>query len=640
MFDFVRKHMKVMQFLLFILIVPSFVFLGVQGYDRTQGQGETVAKVDGQPITQAEWDNAHRMEVDRLRQQMPQLDARLFDSPEARYATLERMVRDRVLRAAVRDGHLVVGDQRVARELENNQLIASLRGPDGKLDMDRYRAILSAQGLTPEIYENQIRGELATRQVLGGVQDSGYVAPAQAAVAINSFFDRREAQVVPFATADYKARVQPTEADLEAYYKAHPQQFQAPEQADIEYLVLDLPAVQQGITVNESDLQEYYKQNAERLAGQEERRASHILVTVPKDAPQAEKDKAKARAEELLAEVKKNPASFAEVARKNSQDPGSAAQGGDLDYFRRGAMTKPFEDAVFAMKDKGQISDVVESEFGYHIIQLTDVKAPKQRSFEEVRPELEKELRNQQAQRRYSEAADTFANSVYEQADSLKPTADRLKLEVRTARAVGRTPAPGAAPGPLTNARFLEALFAPESVERKRNTEAMEVGPNQMVSGRVLQYTPARTRPLDEVRDQVRERVVAEKAAELARKEGQEKLAAWKADAASATLPPAAPLSREDMQRVPRPVIEAALRTDPATLPAWVGVDLGPEGYTVVKVNKVLPREAPAAAQAQQEAGQYARAWSAAEAGAYYETLKNRFKAQINVPKPAPAAQQ
>jgi len=489
-----------------------------------------------------------------------------------------------------------------------------------------------SQGMTPEMFENSVRVDIATRQVIAGVATSGVTPPAQANVALGSYFEKREVQVGRFSTADYQAKVNPSEADLEAYYKANPQLFQAPEQASIEYVVLDLAAVQKGITINESDLKTYYEQNAARLGGKDERRASHILIAVPKGAPAADKDKAKAKAEELLAQLKKNPESFAEVAKKNSQDPGSAANGGDLDFFSRGAMTKPFEDAAFALK-KGETSGLVETEFGFHIIRVTDVKTAKVPSFEELRPQLEADLKKQQAQRKYAEAAETFTNTVYEQSDSLKHVADKLKLEIRTAQNVARKPQPGAV-GPLANPKFLDAVFAPDAVERKRNTEALEVGPNQMASGRISQYTPARTRPLAEVQAQVRAKLVAERAAELARKEGQEKLAAWKAAPATASLPAAITLSRQDTGKQPPQVIEAALRADPAALPALVGVDLAADGYAVVKVTKVLPREAPAAQQAQQELAQYSRAWAGAETLAYYNLLKDRFKVQIKVPKP------
>ncbi|HYF16529.1 MAG TPA: SurA N-terminal domain-containing protein [Ramlibacter sp.] len=633
MFDFVRKHNRVMQVVLFLLIVPSFVLFGLEGYNRFQERGPTVAKVDGQSITQSQWDQEHRQEVERMRQQMPNLDAKFLDSPQARYGTLERIIRDRVLQAAAAGSRLSASDQRLARELARNEVIASLRGPDGKLDMERYKQLLSTRGLTPQMFEEQVRTDIATGQVLAGVAGTGVTAPAQAGVSLNAFFGKREIQVARFDAADYAAKVNPTQAELEAFYKDNPQLFQAPEQASIEYVVLDPATVARSITISEGDLKTYYEQNAARLAGQEERRSSHILIAAGKGAPAAEKEKAKARAQELLEAARKNPASFAELAKKNSQDTVSAANGGDLDWAARGGYAaKPLEDAVFGLK-KGEMT-AVETEYGWHVVLLTDVRAPQQKPFEQMRGELEAEVRKQQAQRKFAETADSFSNAVYEAADGFKSVAERFKLEVRTAQNVQRTPVQGAT-GPLANARFLGALFTPDSIEKKRNTEAVEVGQNTLVSGRLVQYNPARTRPLAEVQDQVRQRLIASKAAELAKKEGADRLAAWKANPAGAQLPAAVIVSRDDPAKQPAEIVEAALRADPAALPSFAGVDLGPQGYAVVKVNKVMPRANVDPEQARQEAAQYGRWWTSAEAMAYYNLLKERYKVQILVPKPS-----
>ena len=636
MFDFVRKHTKVMQFVLFLLIVPSFVLFGLEGYNRYKDKGEPVARVDGHDILQGDWDAAHKAEIERIRQSAPNLDPRMFDAPEARYATLERLVRERVLSAASVQSKLVTSDAQLARELQGNQMIASLRGPDGKLDMVRYRQLVGGQGMTPEMFEHNVRLDLSTRQVLAGIGGTTLAPAAVASTSINAFFEKREVQTAMFGTPAYAAKVNASDADLEAYYKQNAAQFQAPEEAVIEYVVLDMDTVMKGIAVPEADLKTYYEQNVRRLSGQEERRASHILVAVSKTAAPGEREKAKAKAAQLLAAVKLAPESFAEVAKKNSQDPGSAPNGGDLDYFARGAMAKPFEDVAFSLK-KGEISDVVETEFGYHIIRVTDVKLPKQRSFDEMKPELETELRKQQATRKFAETAESFTNGVYEQADSLKPVADKLKLEVRTASNVTRLPAPGAK-GPLASPKFLSSLFGPDAIEKKRNTEAIETGPSQLASGRIVKYTAARTLPFAEVKDRVRERFVAVRGAELAKKEGTASLAAWKANPAAAQLQAATTLSREDAQKQPPGLVEAALRADPAALPAFVGVDLGPQGYAVVKVIKVLPREQAKPEVVRQELEQYARAWGAAENTAYYNLLKDRFKTEIKVPKPAARA--
>ncbi len=635
MFDFVRKHMKIMMFVMFLLIIPSFVLFGIDGYNRSRENSAPVARVGGYDITQGEWDAVHKADSDRLRAARPNLDAKLFDSPDARYATLERLVRERVMVQAADKFKLTTSDARLARDLQEDPGIASLRLPDGKLDMERYRQLAASQGLTPEGFEARVRRDLSVRQVQAGLVNSGFSAAGVADVSLNAFFEKREIQIASFASPDFASKVAPTDTELDTFYKANQSLFQSPEHASIEYLVLDLETVKKSIAINEADLKTYYEQNAARLSGKEERRASHILINAAKDAPAADREKAKARASELLQLVRKAPASFADIAKKNSQDTGSAANGGDLDFFARGAMVKPFEEAAFAMK-KGDISDVIESDFGYHIILLTDIKASKQQTFDELRTSMEADLKKQQASAKFAETAEAFTNGVYEQSDSLKPVADKLKLEVRTATNVTRKPTPGAT-GVVTNAKFLAALFGSDAIEKKRNTEAIETAPNQLVAGRVLQYTPARTLPFAEVRGVVRERVVAARAAELARKEGLEKLAAWKAAPATATLPAAITVSREHAQNVPAPVLTAALRADASTLPTFIGVDLGAQGYSVIRVNKILPRVAPTDAALKQDRDQYAQWWSGAENQAYYSLLRERFKAEIMVAHPVRA---
>jgi peptidyl-prolyl cis-trans isomerase D len=632
MFDIFRKHTRIMMMVMFLLIIPSFVLLGIDGYSRMNETDVPVARVGGTDITQSQWDAAHRAEADRLRAAMPNIDAKLLDSPEARYATLERLVRERVVAQAADQARLSTSDARLARFLQEDPTIASMRKADGKIDMDRYRQLAANQGLTPEGFENNVRIDLARQQVEAGVSASGFVVPVVADVALNAFFERREVQVVNFLAKDYAAKVDPTEAELDAFYQKNQSLFQAPEQAQVEYVVLDLDAVKKSIQIPESELKAYYEQNAQRLSGVEERRASHILINAPKDAAAADRQKAKLKAEELLKTVRANPSVFADVAKKSSQDPGSAAKGGDLGFFARGAMVKPFEDAAFAM-NKGAISDVVESDFGFHIIQLTDIKLPQQRSFDELRASLESDLKGQQAQRKFAETAEIFTNTVYEQSDSLKPVADKLKLEIKTADKLARQPLPGVT-GVLASEKFLSALFAADTLGNKRNTEAIETAANQLVAGRVVTHQPARTLPLAEVQAQVRAQVIAARASELAQKEGAEKLALWQAGTAPASLPAAQVVSRDQALNLPAPVLLAALRVDPAKLPAWVGVDLGPQGYALVRVNQVVPREAAAQASLVQSRDQYAQWWTGAESQAYYAMLKERLKAEILVPNP------
>lgn len=621
MFDFVRNHSRLVLGIMVLLIFPSFVFFGIQGYTRfSEGGAVTVAKVDGQSISRAEWDAAHQDNVQRMRRQRPDVDAKLLETPEMKRETLDGLVRDRVLIATARQYHLVPDDARLQRLFVSDPQFAGLRNPDGSVN----REILAAQGMSVQAFEQQLRQEFGMQQVLGAVAQSSFTPPAVGATSLDALLQRRSVQIQRFDANGFRAQATPTDADLQAYYEAHSAEFRAPEQAQIEYVVLDLATLARDVAVPEEDLRRYYEENASRYTQAEERRASHILVRVDPSAPADEKKAAKARAEQLLAEVRRSPNSFAEVARKNSQDPGSASRGGDLDFFGRGMMAKPFEDAVYAMKT-GEISNVIETDFGYHVITLTGLRGGQKKSFESVRAEVEQEVRRSLAQKRYAEAAETFTNTVYEQSDSLQPVIDKLKLQKQTATVL-RQPAPGAS-GALASAKLLEAVFAAETVRDKRNTDAVEIGQNQLASARIVNYSPARTLPLAEVRDQVREAVVVQKAAALAKAEGAKRLEALKKTPNEA-LPISLTVSRAQPQGLPRPIMEAVLRADPKQLPAVVGVDLGSQGYAVVRVTQVLAREAEPSTDAMLQQ-QLAQTWATAEAMAYLDALKRRTKAEI-----------
>ncbi len=633
MFDFVRTHKKIMQFLLVLLIFPAFALVGIDGYNKFIDKGVVVATVDGVDITQPEWDNAHRAEVERFRAQAPGIDPKLLESEQARYGTLERIVRDRVLAAASRQQLLSASDQRVAEELLQNPTIASLRKPDGSVDKDRYRQLLSAQGLTPEMFESNVRADLAARQVVAALGSSSLVGQTLANVTLDAFYEKREVQVARFLAADQLAKIKADDAALLAYYNANTQRFKSAEKADVQYAVLDLASIEKTITLNEQDVKTYFEQNQERLSNNVERRASHILIAAGKDAPAAEREKAKTLAQGLRDTLQKSPQQFAELAKKHSQDPGSAGKGGDLDFFGRGAMVKAFEDAAFSLK-KGEISPLVETEFGYHIIQITDIKTPQLQSFAQARAGLESELRRDQARKKFAESAEQFTNLVYEQSDSLKPVADKLKLDIQSVQGVGRAPNPGDK-GPLANPKVLAALFSADATEKMRNTEAIEFGPNQMVSVRVVTHYPEKTLPLEQVKERVTALWRAEQALKLAKEEALAKMAEGKADKPVAGLGAVQTLSREQSLQLPSEVVEAVMRAPAQTLPAWVDVGLGNQGHVLVKINKVLVRDASDAAPARKEERVQLTRWlAAAESVAYYNDLKDRLKVKIKVPEP------
>jgi peptidyl-prolyl cis-trans isomerase D len=629
MLDFFRTYGKPLQFVLLAVIIIAFVFVGIEGYIRMgDAANTTVASVGGHDIKQSELDQAHRQQVERMRQQMPNIDVKLFDTPEAKQRVLDELVRERVLRTAMVKQNLSVSNDQLKRAFISDPQYAPIRTPEGTVSKE----FLAARGLSSAGFAEQLRDDLAMRQVLAGVSGAELVGTTATTAALEALLERREVQVQRFDAKDYASRVNPSDAEVEAFYKANTTQFRTTEQARIEYVVLDLEAMKKQVTLSEDELQNYYKQNIGRYTSAEERHAAHILITLKAGASADEKAKAKAKAEALLAEARKNPAGFGELAKKNSQDEGSAQNGGDLDFFGRGAMTKPFDEAVFAMKP-GEISNLVESQYGFHIIKLIETRGGEKRPFEAVRAQIVEEVSKPKAQELYASAAEQFSNMVYEQSDSLQPVMDKLKLSKAEAT-VQRTPMPGAA-GPLASAKLLEAVFSTDAVKNKRNTEAVETGPNQLVSARIVEHQPERVLPLAEVRDRVLAQVRAKQAAAAARKDGEARIAALKANAAE-TLGAPLVLSRTKPEGQPRQVIDAALRADITKGPAAVGVDLGDQGYVALKVVKKVEREAndPDTERAKPYVSQ---AVSAAEQAAYYEALKRRYKTEVKPLAPATA---
>ena len=634
MFDFFRKHTWLLQVILGFVVL-AFIGGGVyQGYGSFMGDvATTVAKVDGHKITRSDWEQAQREQMDRIRRQMPNVDPKLFDTPEMKRQSLDAVVRERVLLAAADKLNLQITDARLQHLFATDPQFAFLRNPDGSVNKDA----LAAQGMSSEMFAQRLRQDLSLRQVLQGVSGTVFAPLSVTNAALDAMFQQREVQVQLFATRDAIAKVAPTDADIEKFYKdpANAAQFLAPESESIEYVVLDLDALKKGITVSDQDLQDYYKANIKRYTVPEERRASHILIKVDADASAAEREKAKAKAEGLLADLKKNPGAFAELARKFSDDPGSAEKGGDLDFFGRGGLAaKPLEDAAFAL-EPGEISGLVKSDFGYHIVKLTAVRGGETRSFESVRPEIEREVKTQLGQKRFADAAVAFTNMVYEQPDGLKPVADKFTLELRTAQDVKRVPAPGAT-GALANPKFLDALFGADAIRNKRNTEAIEIAPSTMVSGRVVKYEPAHQLALADVKAKVRERLVTLQAAALERKLGVARLAELRA--APATVMPEATvtISRAQPHALPSKLLDAVLKAPTSALPTSIGIDLGDQGYAVAKIDKVMGRD-PTTADAARAQAEYAQAWGNAESLAYYAALKRRFNVEIS-PGALPAA--
>ncbi|CDY76526.1 Peptidyl-prolyl cis-trans isomerase PpiD [Caballeronia glathei] len=631
MLDFFRNHQRLMMALLILIVVPGLGIVGVQGFSSFFDENAYVASVNGNKISRADYDNALRQQVDRARQVLgAQFDPKMFETPEMRTALVDSLVQQRMLADETRRLHLTASDEAVRRALLADPVISSLRKPDGTIDVERYKQLLAMQGMTPEQYDERIRYGLASEQIPGSIQASAFTSKALAQSLTELAEQRRDVQGLAFRTQDYTSKVQPTDAQISAYFDAHRNEFATPETATIQYLVLSPATLAAGIKPTDAELRKYYDDNIARYRTPAEVRASHILINAPKDSSAADKAKAKQKADELLAQVRAHPDQFAQIAQKSSEDPGSAAKGGDLGYFSRGMIAggKAFDDAAFKLK-KGEISDVVESDFGYHIIQATDVKPEATKPFDEVKDALTKDYIAQQSSRSFTDDAQAFTDAVYEKSKTLQSAADKYKLQIQTAT-VGPKANPQLPPdSPLNNAKVLAAIFAADSVKDRNNTQAIDIGNNTLVAARVTDYKPSTVPPLDTVKDAVRAKVVTQEAGALARKEGAARLAELDKSKSTAGFSSPSTVSRNDAQGVPVAALSAIFKADASKLPAYVGVDLGDDGYAIYRVNgiqKAAPVAADRLAGAQQ---QVAQVYAQAEMEAYLDSLKARSKVKL-----------
>jgi peptidyl-prolyl cis-trans isomerase D len=634
MFEFVRTHKRLMQFLLLLIIVPSFALVGLGSYKSFGDAENVVAKVGDQPITQPEFDAALREQMARFKQMFgAQFDQKMFDTPAARQGVLDSLIAQRALSIEAVRQNLSVADTALQQNITS---IDGLVGPDGKFDGERYRSLLAMQGMTPAMYEQRLRQDMAVQQLNAAVQLTAF-APKAVTTRLSEINDQeRTVQEMLFKPADYAAQVKVTPEMLKAYYDANSRQFEVPEQANIEYVVLSSAALAAQITVTDQEAADFYAQNKRQFGVEEQRRASHILVNLKKDASPDDKAVAKAKAEKLLAQVRNNPADFAKIAKASSEDPGSAPNGGDLDFFGKGAMTAPFEAAVFKLK-LNEISDVVESDFGFHIIEVTEIKPATFRSLEQVKSEIVADIKKQKAAKQYSEAAEVFNNTVYEQSDSLKPVADKLKLTVETASKVSRKQNALASPSALfNNQKFLNALFADDTLKNKHNTAAVEVAPSTLVAGRIVDYKPVSKRPLADVESIVRAQVIAEESAVLAKKAGEAKLAALKLADETTGFGSVKVVSRAKNDALNGVGFDQVMKADVSKLPTVVGAELAGQGYAVYRISKVAQAEKIDAPRRLAEQKQITNALAQQEMLAYVEALKQ--KAKVKIVKPVSSA--
>ncbi len=627
MFDFITKHKRIVQLILALITLP-FAFFGVDYYFRQGGAALDVATVGGEKITQAEFNSAIAEQQERMRGQLgANYDPTMFDNPEVRFSVLEQVIDRRLMQDKAARESFRVSDQQL------QQIIGQLPAfqEDGKFSSERYKQLLAGQNMTPAGFEERMRQDMLLAPLTEPIAFGNIVARASGDRFLGLLEQKREVAAAAVDPEQFVAAVKIDDAALKAYYDANTSAFQTPELASIEYLAITQDSLAAQAPLDPAEVKAQYDANLSVYAKGEERDASHILIAAKSDAKPEERAAALKKAEDLTAQVKANPARFGELAKQFSQDPGSAAQGGNLGSFTRGNMVKPFDDAVFGMK-VGDVAGPVETDFGYHVIKLNAISAAKARPFDEVKAQIEADLKRQKAAQKFAAAAEQFQNLVYEQADSLQGAAKALGLTVQTSPLITRAQAQALARG---SAKFVQALFSPESIQGRRNTEAIEVGPNALMAGRILDYKPVAVRPYADVQEDIRKQLTRKTAADMAQKAGQEKLALLeqgKTDKdAGVTFAPAVTLTRREVQPGFSPnAVARIFQVDPSKLPQYVGATNERGGFSLYRVSKVIEPPAPDAAKLAAANKQIGEQIGRELYNGYIATLKAKADVKIN----------
>lgn len=591
MFDFVHKNKRLVQFILALLVLP-FAFVGVDSYVRSASGEKDVATVGGDAISPQDFENALRAQQQQMQRALGKnFDPAMFDNPEVRQQVLDGVVNQRLLQVIAKDMRLTAPDAQLRKVI--------LEIPDfqdgGKFSEARYDEVLKLNGLNRMSYEQRLRADLAQQPMQDVLGRTHFSSGAQANLFQKLTEQAREIQVATIDPVAFLPLARVDDAQVKAEYEKNPDSYRAPEQVKIEYLQLSQAGLLGAVTVSAEEIKSEFDKRVKEFSAPEERRASHILLSFDKDEKgqpkAASKEAAKTEADSILKQVTGATAEkFAEVAKLKSKDPGSATQGGDLGFFGRGQMVKPFEEAVFAMKP-GEIRGPVESDFGYHIIRLTELKAERTRALDEVRAQIEGELKQQKAGRVFTENAEKFQNRVYEQSDSYARIAEELKLTAKKTDWLTRSQVQSLAAG---SPKFAQTVFSAASIAAKKNSEAIDLGNNSLISARVLEHKASAVRPLDDVKAQISLQLQRRLASELAVKAGAEKVSAAKTgNEAGLTFTPAQKLLRQtSVPNVNQSLSKAIFGLDVSKGPAIVGGVNDAGGYTIAKVLKVVEPEA------------------------------------------------
>ena len=578
MLENLRKYgqTKAAQVILALIVIP-FTLFGIDSYLNQASNNVSIAKVNGYKILLPEYNRAIENIRNRIVSEGKKVDPLMFDSFEFKESVVDGLITKQLLNNDIRESKFKISDQQLSQYIFGMPEFQK----DGKFSQELYDNVLKNNQLTPNKFEESIRKDLLIQQVRDGLQKLTFIPPNNLSETLKATSQQREISVAEFKTKDYMTKANIAEKDMQAFYEQNKSKFLAPEQVKAEFVVFSLANILPSISVTEDEIKTFYKTNSDKFQNQQQREASHILLAISKNAPPAEKAKVKAKADDILSQIRKSPKEFEVLARKFSQDPESAKKGGDLGAFGRGMMVKPFDDAVFSMK-VNEVSNIVESDFGYHIIKLTKITGEGV-GYDAIKTQIKGELIYQKGQEKFAALAEEFSNKVYEQSSSLDMVSKKFNLPIQKTDWISRSDTEKF----FKNEALMSALFSKESIKDRRNTEAIEVTPNNLISARIIEYKSQSTKPFDDIKKNVEDYLRFEAAKKMVISLGEVALKSVADPSQKIIWEPAGFVDRKNSKGLSEAIINHTYKMPTEKLPSYSGFVDGNNGYVIVKVSKV-----------------------------------------------------
>ncbi len=630
MLEFIRKRATGwVAWGIVILISVPFALWGINQY-FTPVSDLSVAKVNGTEIELREVQRAFQEQRSRLRQMLgPELAASI-DEGLVRQQTLDQLIRDQLMLLAAAGAGLRIGDVQLALQIQSQETFRS----DGRFSPERYESFLRQQGYSPGGFEEIMRQSLLSGQIANGLANSTFVTETELARMRALQGQQRSFRTLQVPVSGF-TDVPISEEAISSRYEENKAAYATPEQVVVEYLEISRPRIAAGIPVDESELRSLYQARQANYVTPEQRKASHILLSVPSDADESAVEDARKKILNIRRQIESG-ASFETVAKEQSDDPGTAQNGGDLGFIARGVMDPAFESAAFSLP-VGELSDPVRTDFGFHLIKVTEIREQRIRDFEQVKSQLKTEHQNEQADFVFSEQVERLATLVFEHPESLEIPAEILGLEAKVSTPFGRQGAPA---GIGSNPRVVSAAFSDDVLRVGNNSEVIELGNGVVVALRVKNHEPSAPRPLDEVRDQIAQELKREAAREKAMDTGRSLLERLRNGespervAASADVQWSEPvtLSRQSGEtdpglralvfRMPRPEQQAR---------SYAGRPLPDGGFEIVALQSVTPGPAEGEGDAAEELRRsLAAAYGSATLEEYARALRDKAEIAVN----------